>query len=373
MTDNSYAGQLADRLQDLAIANVETHTLILLDRQGIIVGWRGGAERMFGYPSDEVLGQDVSLLFTPEDREKGLSFWEQSAAAAISETEDDRWQVRKDGVHIWVSGTLTALRDEAGEVIGFAKVMRNRTDQKYIVESLERRIAALEQGTRRKNDFIATLAHEIRNPLGAISNALFLLEEVDVNETDLQFTIDIVKRQVDFLTRLADDLLEVARGATGKVELHKSQLVLQEVVEFAVETALPLIRTRGITLERILPEVPITIEADEVRLRQVFINLIQNAAKYSQPGGNVWVTTTVEGNEAVTRIKDNGVGIDPSEVPYIFELFTQAESAGQAGGGLGIGLSVVKEIVTLLGGTVQGVSDGLGKGSEFTVRIPLNQ
>lgn len=162
---------LTSRLLESAMGQVGTHAVVLLDPKGIVVGWLAGAERLFGYEPAEIIGQDCSVLFTPEDLERDLSSWERQTARASGESEDDRWQVRKDGGRIWVSGTLTALRDERGELLGFAKVMRNRTDQKLQVETLESRIADLQEAEQRKNAFISTLAHELRNPLAALTNA----------------------------------------------------------------------------------------------------------------------------------------------------------------------------------------------------------
>jgi two-component system CheB/CheR fusion protein len=363
----------ADRLQDMAMGQVETHALVLMDRSGTIVGWRGGSERLFGYTADEVIGQNASILFVPEDLEKGLSHWEQMTADVAAESEDDRWQLRKDGVRIWVSGTLTALRDERGELVGFAKIMRNRSDQKFQVEALERRLVACEQGQQRKNAFVATLAHELRSPLSALSNASVLLQGWESADGDLALMVGLVRRQVEFMSRLADDLLEVARAASGRVELQTSPLVLQEVVDLAIETSRAAVDEQGLSLVRLYPQPPIHLEGDRIRLGQVFINLIQNATKFTERGGTIWVKVTIEGEEAVVRVKDSGIGIEPDVMPYIFDLFTQAEPANPSRGGLGIGLSIVKNNVAMHGGTVQVTSDGRGRGSEFAVRLPLTR
>jgi PAS domain S-box-containing protein len=362
---------LADRLLELALREVGTHALVLLDPEGIIVGWLAGAERLFGYRADEIVGKNSSVLFTPEDLQKDLSSWEQKTASDSGESEDDRWQVRKDGGRIWVSGTLTALRDEQGQLLGFAKVMRNATDQKSQVETLESRVEALRQAEQRKNNFIATLAHELRNPLNAVSNAIQLLAQCEPISPDVEFAIGTVRRQAEFIGRMISDLLEVARTAAGKIELRKQRVVLREIIAQAVETCRPLINERTHDLHQFLPDVPIEVDADPVRLRQVFVNLIENAAKYTQYGGTIRIKVTTEGDEAVVRVQDDGVGIPPEVMPHIFDLFTQAEFATRSQGGLGIGLSVVKDTVALHGGSVQATSDGLGKGSEFTVRLPL--
>jgi signal transduction histidine kinase len=249
--------------------------------------------------------------------------------------------------------------------------MRNQTDQKSQIETLEGRVAALRQAEERKNAFIATLAHELRNPLNAASSAAELLTECERASPDAAFAVAMVRRQVDFMTRLIEDLMEGARTASGKVELHRERVVFQEVIREAVETCRPVVDERKHELHQLLPDVPIDLDADPDRLRQVLVNLVANAAKYTPHGGTIWVKATTEGEEAVVRVQDTGVGIAPEVMPHIFDLFTQAEVAARPQGGLGIGLSVVKDTVALHGGTVQATSDGLGKGSEFTVRLPL--
>lgn len=362
---------VTSRLLELALNEVGTHALILIDPNGVIVGWLAGAERVFGYQSEEIIGQNVSVLFTPEDLQKDLSSWELKTASGSAESEDDRWQLRKDGGRFWASGTLTALHDEQGRLVGFVKIVRNRTDQKAQLEAVESRVAAFQQAEQRKNNFISTLAHELRNPLAVVSNATQLLEQFPPASPDMSLALGMIRRQAEFMGRMIDDMLDMARTAQGKVELHLERVVLQEIIGQAIETSRPSIDERTQRLQQLLPTVPIYLDADPVRLRQVFVNLIDNAAKYMQHGGRIWIKATTEGDEAVVRVQDTGVGIAPEVMPHIFDLFTQAEFASRPQGGLGIGLSVVKDTVTLHGGSVQVASDGLGRGSEFTVRLPL--
>jgi PAS domain S-box-containing protein len=357
-------------LLDLALREVSTLALILLDPKGVIVRWLAGAERLFGYKAEEIIGKNVCMLFTPEDVKRELSAWELNTARDSGESEDDRWQVRKDGGRIWVSGTLTALRDSRGALVGFAKVIRNRTDQKFQFETLESRIAGFHGAEKRKNDFIATLAHELRNPLNAINSACALLAEYDTSP-DKEMALGTIRRQVEFIDRMLRELLDGARAATGKVSLKKERVAVQDIVSQAIEVCRPKIEQQTHELLPLMPDIPIMLDADPLRLRQVFVNLLENAVKYTRHGGTIWVKATTEGNEAVVRVQDTGIGISPDVMPHIFDLFTQGEIALPAEGGLGIGLSVVKEIVGLHGGTVQATSDGLGKGSEFTVRLPL--
>jgi len=363
--------ELTRRLLELALTEVGTHALVLLDAQGMVVGWLAGGERLLGYRAHEIIGRNISVLFTPEDLQTGISAWEQATASESGESENDRWQMRKDGGRIWVSGTLTALRDEQGQLVGFVKIMRNHTDQKLQVEALESRVAALRQAEQRKNNFISTLAHELRNPLSVISNASYLIQQCESVSPDMPFVLGMMQRQVEFMGRMVDDLLEVARMAAGKVQLRKERVILQEILRHAVETCRPSLDERQQVLHQLLPDGPISLDADPIRLRQVLVNLIQNGSKYTPAQGTIWVKATTEGDEAVVRVQDTGIGIAPELMPHIFDLFTQAETSRRAQGGLGIGLSVVKDTVTLHGGTVQVASDGLGKGSEFTVRLPL--
>lgn len=361
-----------DELFRLLLAQDPEHAVILLDLDGRIMAWAGAAERIFGYEASEVLGQPSSLLFAPEDVDKQMPQYEITVATTHRPAEDDRWMLRKDGLRIWATGILVPLRDEADQLVGFGKVLRNRTDLKSRLEWLESQLQNQQQANRQKNNFISTLAHEIRNPLSAMTSALDLLNATGSQNQESQFARSTIKRQIEFLTRLVEDLLEVTRIGAGKVHLHKQRLPLQALVEAAAETCRPAIDQQTHEFELIMPESPITIEADPPRLQQVFVNLIQNAVKYTRYGGRIWVKVSVDGQEAVVKVEDNGIGISPEVMPQIFDLFTQAEFAeGEKRSGLGIGLSVVRDLVTLHGGSVQVRSDGIGKGSEFTVRLPL--
>jgi PAS domain S-box-containing protein len=361
---------LVRRLLDRTLKQVDTHALMLLDPQGIIVGWLAGSEQLFGYRADEIVGQSVDRLFTPADLQNAMSRWERHTAASAGMSEDDRWQVRKDGAWIWVSGTLTALHDDNRQLIGFVKITRNRTDQKAQLEALEARLDTCKQADQQKNNFISTLAHELRNPLAAMGTATAILDRLS-DPAEQTFAAGVVRRQVDFMNRMIDDLLEVTRSAAGKIQLRRQSVVLQEVIGRVVEVCRRLIDERTHTLQQLLPDVPITLDADPVRLEQVFINLLENAAKYTRTGGTIRIKASTEGDEAVVRVQDTGIGIAPEVMPHIFDLFTQADFPGRTQGGLGIGLSLVRDIVAQHGGSVQANSDGLGKGSEFTVRLPL--
>jgi signal transduction histidine kinase len=293
-------------------------------------------------------------------------------ARVNSTAEDDRWLERGDGSRFWATGLMVALRDNDGKLLGFGKILRSRTDLWEQVETLRNRIDDLDATSRRKDVFLSTLSHELRNPLAPLSNAVDLIRMAAPDAPDLEYPIKVIERQVASLRRLVDDLLDLSRIGAGKIELKRETIALQEIVQRAVESASPLLRGRRHQLEVLLPPAPLLVEADRDRLVQVFVNLLNNAAKYTPEGGSIWIKGTIEDREAVIDVKDNGVGIPPDLMPRIFEMFTQADASHpRSEGGLGIGLSLVRNLVTLHGGSVQANSDGPGKGSEFTVRLPL--
>ena len=247
---------------------------------------------------------------------------------------------------------------------------RAELDRK-IQESLRHKAEALQESDRRKNEFMATLSHELRNPLAPMQNAVDVLRcHATADETVVEVR-EILDRQVGQMARLLDDLLDVSRIALGKVELHKECVNLATVVTQAVQMSEPLVKMRQIRFDVALPAQTLWLEADSTRLVQVVVNLVNNAAKYTDCGGQVWLTAEREGEEAVISVRDTGAGIAPEFLPHIFDLFTQAEwLEEQSQGGLGIGLALVRRLVDLHGGAIAASSPGLGRGSQFVVRLP---
>ncbi len=231
---------------------------------------------------------------------------------------------------------------------------------------------ALKEAGRRKTEFLAMLAHELRNPLTPIRCAVEILKKPDASVSHVHQARDIIDRQLMKLTRLVDDLLDVSRITYGKVSVRRELLDLSSIVAQAVEASRPLIEARRHELAVTLPAKPIGVEGDPLRLAQVFSNLLDNAAKYTDEGGKITLSVATEGSEAVIRVKDDGVGIAPTLLPYVFDLFAQAErSLDRTQGGLGIGLTLVKQLLEMHGGRVEAHSRGTGQGSEFVVRLPL--
>jgi two-component system CheB/CheR fusion protein len=359
------------RLLDILLANATEHALLLLDTKGRITAWLAGSEIVFGYSAAEVLGQPFSMLFTPEDAAKGVALGELEIAKHGAPAENDRWMLRKDGVRFWATGVLQALRDK-GELLGFGKILRNRTDLKGMLEALENKIEQLQTDKQRRDNFVGVLGHELRGPLQSMYVAADILKPLAKDHEDGRFAIDVLRRQCDAINRLVEDLLDVTRLRTGKLKLELADIALADVLRMAVDACRPNLM-EPVDFHLIVASEPLVVHADGVRLQQVFVNLIENAAKSVPDGGSIWVKMFAESREAVVKIEDTGVGISPELLPKIFDLFAQAESQpSKAADGLGIGLSVVKEIVALHAGSVQVRSDGIGKGSEFVVRLPLS-
>jgi signal transduction histidine kinase len=253
--------------------------------------------------------------------------------------------------------------DEIGELVDSFNAMISETG---------RRAAALREADKRKDEFLATLAHELRNPLAPLRNAVEILRVARDNPDMSAKALAMLERQLNQMVRLVDDLLDVSRITTGKLAVRKSVIELQAAVRDAIETVHPFIDSRQQTLELDVPADPIAIDADSTRLAQVFANLLHNASKYTQPGGRIKLTVETEGDTVVVRVRDTGVGLDPASIASIFEMFMQVDrSLTRVQAGLGVGLTLARRLVALHGGTLTAHSEGVGKGSEFIVRLPL--
>ena len=355
--------KLTERARELAV--------LFISPDARITWWSEGAAHIFGYTADEIVGQPCAKLFVPEDVEKGIPGQELEIALRDDAAEDDRWQLRKDGSRFWASGLLHALRGDGGKLLGFGKVLRNRTDLREQVDALRAVGADLQGEVRRKDVFLATLAHELRNPLAPLSNAVHLIRLSPAYSPDIDYPLKVIERQMVLLQRLVDDILELSRVQAGKLQLQLRPVGLGELLRHALDSCLDAAQARRQRVDLLVPEREIHFEGDPERLHQVFVNLLRNAIKYTPSGGHIWLKGTTEGEEVVARVEDDGEGIAPEMLPRIFDLFTQVESArARSEGGMGIGLALVQQIVAMHGGSVQVKSEGLGKGSEFIVRLP---
>jgi CheY-like chemotaxis protein len=240
------------------------------------------------------------------------------------------------------------------------------------ISELRVRADELVEINRHKDEFMATLAHELRNPLAPIRNAVQYLGMEGLTNRDVKAGRDVISRQVAVMARLIDDLLDLSRISRNQLEIRKQRIELATVIEHAVEASQPLIEQCGHQLTVSLPSQPIYLDADAIRLAQVFSNLLNNAAKYTRAGGHIWLTASEEGSDAVIRVRDNGIGISSDMLARVFEMFTQVDrSLERSQGGLGIGLTLVRRLIDVHDGTIDAHSEGDGQGSEFTIRLPF--
>jgi two-component system CheB/CheR fusion protein len=269
-------------------------------------------------------------------------------------------------------GTVVILRDAAPRLAA-ERVLREGYEraQTQAQEELRRRAEEIAAADRRKDQFLAMLAHELRNPLAPIRNSVELMRQVENLDPSFQQSREMVERQVKNLARLVDDLLDVSRITQGSIRLRKEVIDLKSILERAVDATRPLIESRAHELVLHMPQEPVRLEADPTRLEQIVANLLNNAAKYTMPGGQISLSATRDGKEAVIRVRDNGIGVPPDVLGRVFEPFVQSEgSLARSEGGLGIGLTLVRSLVEMHGGRVEAHSPGLGQGSEFVVRLP---
>ncbi len=319
--------------------------------------------RVLGRPADGLVGTDFSALIHPDDREPVREKFAGGLAAPGAVVVGEFRVRHRDGSWHWVEATATNLLADPG-VGAVVSNIRDVTDRRRAEEELR-------EADRRKDDFLAMLAHELRNPLAPVRNALQILKMPGLGADTARQAREMMERQVQHIVRLVDDLLDVSRIMRGKIELRKERVDLATAFARAVETAQPAIDAQGQDLTVTLPPRSIYLEADLVRLAQVIANLLVNAAKYTDKAGRIWLTGERDGGRAVIRVRDSGIGIPPDLLPRVFDLFTQAErTLARSQGGLGVGLTLVKKLVELHGGGVEAHSAGPGRGSEFVVRLP---
>jgi PAS domain S-box-containing protein len=331
---------------------------------GVIRTWNAGAERLFGYTAEEAVGQPITIIIPPDrlDEEDAIL----SRVASGDPVEHyETIRVAKDGRRRHISLTVSPIRDPEGRIIGASKVARDVTARQEAEE-------ALREADRRKDEFLAVLAHELRNPLAPLRNGLQVMQLAPGDAKLAAKTRAMMDRQLSHMVRLIDDLLDVSRIGCNKIELRRSRVLLADVVSSAVEIARPAIEAAGHELTVALPPEPIHLDADLTRLAQVFGNLLNNSAKFTDRRGQIWLTATRDGEQAQVTVRDTGIGIPAAALPQIFDLFNQVnQSIERSSGGLGIGLALVRGLVEMHGGTVEAASPGHGQGSTFTVRLPM--
>ncbi|RKU00256.1 hybrid sensor histidine kinase/response regulator [Burkholderia sp. Nafp2/4-1b] len=349
---------------ETVVGAISDYAVFMLDPHGNVATWNRGAERIKGYRTAEIVGHHFSRFYPPEAIAAGRPALGLQEAVAHGHFEDEGWRVRKDGSLFWANVTITAVRDHVGQLAGFIKITRDMTERK--------RLAELEASTHRLSVFIAMLAHELRNHLAPLRHSVGVLQSLPDPAPALAQCRDAVHRQIGQLTRLVDDLLDVGRITAGKVELDYAPVTVRDVVCRGVESVQPKLAARGQHIRVELPADGVTVRGDVTRLVQVLHNLLDNASKFSPQGGRIDVGAQVEGPVVAIRVTDHGVGIAPSSLESIFELFEQERKPDlHPSDGFGLGLAICRSFVELHGGMISAESDGLGHGATFTVRLPI--
>ncbi len=357
--------QLEEREQNLRLLvdGVKDHAMFLLDAAGVIRTWNSGAERVLGFAADEILGREVALLYTDEDRNAGRARAEIASARTAGYLQLEGWRRKSDGASFWAEVATTVLREPTGAVRGFVQIIRDLSER--------RRVEELESEGRRMSEFIAMLSHELRNPLAPIRNAVAILKKLG-GTAQSEWCVELIGRQTKHMARLVDDLLDVSRITTGKIRLDRMPLDFNALVRMAIDSVGAIVQGYGHTLEAQLPEDPVHILGDSTRLSQVLVNLLTNAAKYTPDRGRIRVCVERDGPVVRLEVSDNGIGMNEALLQRVFDPFVQgSRGLGRSEGGLGIGLTLVKTIVEIHGGTVTAASAGLGHGTNMTVTLPM--
>ncbi|MBG9388425.1 PAS domain-containing hybrid sensor histidine kinase/response regulator [Caenimonas aquaedulcis] len=347
----------------LLVEGVRDYAIFMLSPDGMVESWNSGAELLIGYRAGEIIGSHFSRFYRPEDAAAGQPAAELETALRVGRAEGEGWRIRKDGSAFWANVAVSPVRDAHGVLRGFAKVTRDMSDR--------RRLEQLENSSRRMNEFLAMLAHELRNPLAPIRNAVTVLQLEPSPSPIVRSSRDMIDRQLTHMTRLVDDLLDVGRLTSGKVRLKKERILYNQVVARAVEGVRPLMDARHHEFHARVPSADIHVMADATRLTQVIQNLLTNAAKYTPAAGRIELEASVDNGVLTTRVTDNGAGLSEPAREQIFELFFQGAEQGQSKeSGLGIGLTLAKSLVEMHGGSMQAKSPGPGLGSTFSFTIP---
>jgi PAS domain S-box-containing protein len=347
----------------LLVTHIEDYAIFMLDQNGCVSSWNIGAQNIKGYTSDEVIGKHFSIFYTPPDLERGAPYRALAVAKQKGKIVQEGWRVRKDGSLFWANVILTALYDDKHNLIGFAKITRDMTERKRLEE--------LEASGQRINEFLAMLAHELRNPLAPIRNAVSILQIESGLPISAKNCRDIIDRQLTHMTRLVDDLLDIGRISTGKIVLHCKPIDIREAVLRSVESSRHFFNNKNQQFDVNIPDHDIIVNGDLTRLVQVIQNLLHNASKFTANGGFIMLTVHDEERSVAIKIADNGRGLTEKAIGEIFNLFVQDDAQlNPTESGLGIGLTLCRSLVEMHGGAISAESAGKGTGSTFTVRLP---
>jgi PAS domain S-box-containing protein len=357
--------QMVEQKSDLfrlLVERVKDYAIFVLDPAGIVSSWNDGAEHIKGYQATEIIGHHFSRFYPAEAIHAGWPATELELAKRDGRFEDEGWRIRKDGSKFWANVVLTALYDDDGVHRGFAKVTRDLTDRM--------RLQRLEADAQVMSQFVAMLAHELRNPLAPIRHAVTVAQHPAVDPPKLGWALSVIDRQSNHLAALVNDLLDVGRITSGRVRLEFRRVRLAESLQHAVEATRGTCDEKRHALTVNVERDPI-VRGDPVRLTQILSNILMNACKYTPAGGRVDVTLGETGGNAHVAVRDSGIGIPADLLPRIFDLFTQDQRAlDRSEGGLGLGLTIARNLAELHHGTLRASSEGRGCGSEFVFELP---
>ncbi|SAK44618.1 hybrid sensor histidine kinase/response regulator [Caballeronia ptereochthonis] len=364
ITDRRRATEANERLR-LLINSVSDYAICMLDQNGYVRSWNDGARAIYGFTAAEAIGRHFALFYTSDEHGRDRPGDDLTLAAKRGRVEHEGWHLRRDGSEFWAHMILSALPSNSGGEQSFVKITRDMTAR--------RRLEELEASSRRMNEFLALLGHELRNPLAPIRNAVSILKLKASDDADVIRSRQIVDRQLAHLTRLVDDLLEAGRVSSGKIRLTTDILDIADVVHLSVEASQPLFDERGQRIVVLESGRPLYVNGDPTRLVQALNNLLNNASKFSPPASTITLEVGPRGGSIMVRVIDQGRGISPEALGIVFDLFVQEHPPGAHPdeGGLGIGLTLVRAIAELHGGHVEAKSGGAGKGSAFSLWLPL--
>jgi PAS domain S-box-containing protein len=372
----------------LLVERLNEYAVFMLDVNGYVATWNSGAERIKGYTAADIIGRHFSVFYPKEVAASGYPEYELKTAASEGSFVDQGWRIRKDGSRFWAHVTITALRDDAGRLRGFAKLTRDMTEPKR-TEALEaagahrealleaERTARIEaqRAAKVKDEFLASLSHELRTPLNAILGWAQVLRTKGAHERsadDIDRAMEIIERNARAQVRLIDDLLDLSRIMSGRMRLDVQEVGLVDVVQSTVDSIEPTAQAKGVKLDAVLDPQGGVVSGDAARLQQVFWNLLTNAVKFTPKGGRVQVILQRVNSHIEVSVADTGIGIAADYLPHVFERFSQADTSRQRKqGGLGLGLAISKQLVELHGGSIHAKSLGEGKGATFIVHLPL--
>ena len=365
----------------LVIENITGYAIFMIDPDGNVATWNSGAQRMLGYPSEQIVGQPAAVFFTDSTGLVSATFQrEMQEALASGRAAGVGWRVNASGKQFFVESVLMAVRGEADDLLGFAKFMKD-VDVQHRIEMeregllVSERVARseAERSGRMKEEFLATLSHELRTPLNAVLGWSQVLRRSQGLTPETLKGLNVIERNARAQARIIDDLLDMSSIISGKVRLEVQLLDLAGIVDAAVSTVRFTAQTKDIRLQtHVEPDMP-PVKGDSSRLQQVFWNLLVNAVKFTPRNGSVSVSLQRVDSNLEVRISDDGEGIDPAFLPFVFDRFRQADASSvRRHGGLGLGLSIVKQLVELHGGSISARSIGSGQGATFIVSLPVS-